>query len=207
MSFRYKSMGNPVKKLINRDPRYTLSKKDERALYFAREKDNKALTPTELIDISATGVGLIVPTDEAPELGEILKVEFTIPNHKKVAWWARVVRADEQEVKKWWMKKEDHDELIPTDTFVALHFKELPEVHRHAIYEGIEEKFLELRKLKKERQRKEMLLFLNEHKWKLFGFLTFAIMSVMILYFLSQPSTNYDPKRGSPWGQRFNVFK
>ncbi len=200
-------MGSSAKKIINRSPRYTLSDSDETLLYFAREVDNERITPSELIDISATGVGMILPLDEAPKAGETLKVEFTIPNHRKVAWWARVVRVQELEVKKWWMKSEESDDLIPKDAFVALHFKDLPEGHRAAIFEGLTEKFQELQKAKREKKREEILRFLNEHKWKLISFIVFAFLSVMILYFLSQPSSTYDPKRGSPWGQRFDFFR
>ena len=145
--------------------------------------------------------------DEAPQFGEMLKVEFTVPGMQKMAWWARVVRVSEIENKKWWMKKSEDDQFIAKYAFVALNFKDLPSGHKNSIRTALHEKFLELQKLRRQRKLKQILEFINENKWKLLAFMSLLMLSVGVLYFLSQPSANYDPKRGSPWGQRFDMFR
>ncbi len=193
-----------ARKFMNRAPRYTLQPSDNRYLRYAHEGALGHTHTTQFIDLSATGLAFITDRDLAPQISEKIKVEIPLEEGQSVAWWGRVVRVEEYAPHRWYMKGARHAE--PHQVMVALHFEDLPTGHSAAIRKALEKKFDELYSTQRRDRAKHISLFLASQFWKLFlyGFCLFAM--VWFLYHFSRPDSNYDPKKGAPWGQRFPQF-
>ena len=135
-------------------------------------------------------------------LGERLKVELPIPGGDQLAWWARVVRTS---IKKqnWWASHSEHD---PEKVVVALRFEDLPQGHQRAIRQGLDERFLEELRERRARQWRYIKSVWIRYTWQILGYAIATLAVASLIYFLSRPTANYDAKRGSPWGQRFQFF-
>ena len=139
----------------------------------------------------------------APSLGEILKVEFTIPGGEKIAWVAKVVRLSEDKGPDWW-KHNGGDDL--QWVFVGVHFLGLPEGHQEAIREGLHKRISEVKKQIRVQRNKDYLNFVGFHKLKFILFCMCTIFTVAFFYLITKPSPSYDADKGSPWGMRYMFF-
>lgn len=48
----------------------------------------------EIFDVSYAGIAFRIASDIAPTIGEVVAVEFTLPNLPKMAWYAQVMRIE-----------------------------------------------------------------------------------------------------------------
>jgi hypothetical protein len=196
-------MNRVLKKFVSRAPRYVLRPEDKHLVRYSRDRGvgPTHVHQTKLVNLSETGLAILIDASGAPRVGERMKVELPVPNAEQIAWFALVVRVEIQE-SSWFSRNEFEDEKV----LVALRFESLPPGHRAMIRSGLEDRFQdELR----ERRRKQALYFraiFMEHFWKVLMYLVGTVIVVGILYALSRPTENYDPERGSPWGQRFQFF-
>jgi hypothetical protein len=76
----------------HRVPRYVLLPQDNCLIRLAGPKQIPWEEGTEIKDISTTGLSFTAASDLSPNLGETIRVEFTVPGSKQMACFARVVR-------------------------------------------------------------------------------------------------------------------
>lgn len=161
-----------------------------------------AVHQTRLLNISETGLALLIDASAAPHVNEHLRVELPVPGGEQIAWWAVVVRTEIQSPNWWSPKAQGAEEKV----VVALRFDELPKGHRTTIRRGLEARFLE--DLRERRQRQ--LLYLQHlwirYTWQILFYVACAVGTFAMIYFLSRPSANYDAEHGAPWGERFHFF-
>jgi PilZ domain len=196
-----------ARKFLNRAPRYTLQPSDNRYLRFAHKNELGHTHTTRFIDISATGLAFVIDKDVAPQIFEMIKVEIPLDDGQSVAWWGKVVRIEEYAAHRWYMKGSDvaHENQV----MVAVNFQELPQGHTAAIRHSLDKKFDELYARQRRERMKNVSLFLASQIWRIALYAMCVLFMVWFFYYFSQPDANYDPKIGSPWGQRFpalNIF-
>jgi hypothetical protein len=196
-----KSMGSRITKFIQRAPRYTLSPNDNRILRFAHKDDPGHSFTTRFLDISETGLAFVTDADHAPHISDLIKVEFPVGDVTQIAWWARVVRVEEYATHKWYMKKEDFND--GHQVRVAIMFHDLPAGHSTQIRQSLNKKFTELSAARRKESWKNFVVFLFDKAWKIALYSALFLGTIWLLYFLSQPDLNYDPKKGAPWGERY----
>jgi len=190
-----------ARKFVVREPRYTLQPTDNRYIRFAREDENGQTHTTIFIDISATGLAFVINSDQAPHLSDLIKVEVPLEDGQSVAWWARVVRVEEYTLRKWYVKKENFVGENPV--LVAVQFQNLPAGHSTAIRHALDHKFKEVFKLHRRQKFFRNLSFFQEYGWRIFFCAILTALTVWFMWYIVQPTPNYNPKNGSPWGQRF----
>ena len=198
-------MGSRATKFISRAPRYTLRASDNRFLRFARQGDASQSYTTHFIDISATGLAFVTDRDVSPQVSDLIKIEFPLENGKTVAWWARVVRVEEYDSQKWYMKDEKFQDS--NQVLVAVSFHELPSGHAQAIREALNKKFEEVHLTEKRKKIKNMSLYIFENFWRILFYAICVMATVWVLKQLAQPDLIYTEEKGSPWGQRFPQFQ
>lgn len=148
-------------------------------------------------------MAFVVLHRDAPRIGEMIKVEFSVPGGEQIAWFAKVVRLEEFRRRKWFQRQDS--QVQPDEVVVGVQFHHLPEGHRAAIRDHLQGKFREILLERRRARIQSLKEFLKEHGRKILLYLGLSLIAFGILYFLSRPSANYDPHRGAPWGQRFKI--
>jgi hypothetical protein len=197
-------MSDALRKFIPRAPRYVLRPNDRHIVRYSTEGDRSmvSINRTVLLNISESGVAIEMDLNSCPHLGERLMIELPVPGGDQIAWYARVVRTQLKK-QNWWAH---HAENEPEKVVVALKFEDLPQGHRKAIRRGLDERFIEELRDRRARQWLYLKSLWIENTWKILGY-TVGILAVAgLIYWLSRPTANYDAKRGSPWGQRYQFF-
>lgn len=157
---------------------------------------------TVLINISESGAAIEMELSSCPHLGERLKIELPIPGGDQIAWYARVVRTQLKR-NSWWTQ---HAENEPEKVIVALRFEDLPQGHKKAIRQGLDDRYIEELRERRMRQWLYLKSLWIENTWKILGYAFGIFVVVGLLYWLSRPSANYDADHGAPWGQRYQFF-
>lgn len=176
-------MGEPVRKMVPRAPRYVLGPGDNQVVRFSfiDTKGPKATLQTSMVNLSETGLAFLIDPILAPELGETIKIEIPIPGSEQIAWFAQVVRIEMYEARQWWFFKTDQPDQARV--LVGLRFEELPFGHQKAIRKGLEKSFLEA--LRAERQRRiqywKHFLFINGPKILMWTLIFSAAVTILIL--------------------------
>jgi len=198
-------MSATLRKFVNRAPRYVLRPTDNQVMRFSTESGPSGVFKTRLINLSETGAAFVVDRSMAPEIGEVIKVEIPVPGLDQIAWFGRVARMEAYSSNSWWSDPDpfaDEEKII-----VGVHFEGLPSGHRQAIKKGLEEQLLKALKEKRHRQQLYIKHWVLQNSLQFLGYVLLSALSFGLLYYLSRPSDNYDAKRGSPWGQRYEIFK
>ena len=190
-----------ARKFVARSPRYTLQPTDNRYIRFAREDEFGNTHTTIFIDISTTGLAFVIDRDQAPHLSDLIKVEIPLEDGQSVAWWARVVRVEEYTIKKWYMKRENFAGQNPV--LVAVQFEKLPVGHTVIIRKALDHKFKEVFKAHRRQKVLRSLSYLHTYGWRILVYVALTLATVWFLWYFAQPTPNYNPNAGSPWGQRF----
>lgn len=194
-------MSASAKKFRSRAPRYTLRPSDNHYLRFAHEDDAGQIHTTRFVDISMTGLAFITSRDNAPFIYDKIKLEIPLADGKQIAWWAKVVRIEEYSPEKWYLNKDLFQD--ENSVLVAVQFFNMPLSHLQRIKETLEQKFAEAEAEKKRERMKSLAALWAHHYWQIFLYLLCAAFTFWILWYFSQPDFNYDPQRGTPWGQRY----
>lgn len=198
-------MSSRATKFYARAPRYTLSPSDNRFFRYAHETEQGRSHTTRILDLSLTGLAFITDLEFAPRISELIKVEIPLSENETIAWWARVVRVEEYEPQKWYMKKEDFSD--GNQVMVAISFHDLPAGHAQQIRETLDKKFNELSAAERIKRRKMMAAFVANQAWRILFYLSLTAATVWLLYSLSRPDLYYDAEKGAPWGERFPSLK
>jgi hypothetical protein len=168
-------------------------------LRFAPNKVHNRSFSTLFVNISETGLAFVIDRTSAPGIGDFIKVEFPIPGGEQVAWFAKVVRLEEYSSTPWWSERTaEKDEIL-----VGVQFHQLPAGHRQSIRIHLQTKFKEVLRDRQRARWRQAKMFVAENGSAILMYGVATVLTIAILYFLSLPTTNYDAKRGAPWGQRF----
>lgn len=108
-----------------RSPRYVLNTEDSSLIRFSGAERFSWEEKTELRNISLTGLSFVAPLDLSPQLGEIIKIQFTVPGSEMMACYAVVIRIEEQN---------DYENEI------AVHFYKLDRLQRINLVQGLAQK-------------------------------------------------------------------
>ncbi len=198
-------MSDTLRRFIPRATRYVLRPQDQKMLRFSHqdEKGAEAIQETTLVDLSKTGLAFLIEREDAPLLGDLIKVEFAIPGGEQMAWWARVVRCEEHTKKIWWMRENpDFQDLI----MIGVQFQNLPQMQQSHIQSNLDVRLKELMIQHRRVQMARLTSWFIYRGIRILLVSGFALAVLGMLYYLSLPSENYDAERGAPWGQRFKIF-
>ncbi len=198
-------MNQRARKFVQRAPRYVLRPQDRKDMRFSLEHTfgQGGIENTLLLNLSESGAAFVIEKNHAPKLGDRIKVEVPIPQGDRIAWWGHVVRTSFFEPRGWF-KRDGFDQ--ESRVVVAINFDELPEPHSRALRRGLNRSFMQAMRDQKYVTWNYYRSAATEHFWKIFlySLLTFIVLGS--IWLLAQPSSNYDAKRGAPWGERFKFF-
>lgn len=104
-------------KYLARAPRYVLQADDFTLVRLAGPMQVPWEEGTDLLDVSTSGLSFTAPHDLAPQSGEQVRIEFTVPGAGKMACYSKVARVDASET---------HPFLV----LVGVEFQELEKAQR-----------------------------------------------------------------------------
>ncbi|MCB0363302.1 MAG: PilZ domain-containing protein [Bdellovibrionales bacterium] len=197
-------MKSNLRKFIPRAPRYVLKPNDEGFLRFASGHLPHHTCETILLNLSETGLAFLVETKSAPPIGDVIRIEFSIPGGDHLAWFAKVVRLEEPTRKMLWHQPPDLK--IEEHLIVGVRFQDLPAAQQKLIRLNLNKKFNEILSERYRAKVYEFLRFFADNFWRIISYLALTALTIFILYYFSRPDDNYDAKRGAPWGQRYPQF-
>ena len=86
-------------------------------------KGDKRIRKAEIYDISQEGISFRIESNYAPELGEVIAIEFQLPNAGPMAWYAKVVRTELEFIED---RESEHVHVLR----IATLFVDLPELRK-----------------------------------------------------------------------------
>jgi hypothetical protein len=87
-------MTSSLAKYHARSPRYVLQPEDNTLIRVAGPKQTPWEETTDIRNISLTGLVFTAANDLCPSIGEILKIEYSVPGGQKLAGYAMVTRLE-----------------------------------------------------------------------------------------------------------------
>lgn len=109
-----------------RSPRYILNTQDDSLVRVAGPQQIPWDEGTEIRNVSLTGLAFTAPEDLCPSLGEVIKIQFSIPGSEQMACYGIVTRLD----------PETHERIL-----VGIHFYKLDMPHRIVLAQGLSTRF------------------------------------------------------------------
>jgi hypothetical protein len=195
-------MTEALRKFVQRAPRYILRPQDRKDMRFSLEHTigQGGIESTLLLNLSETGVAFVVDQSIAPKVGDRIKVEVPIPQGDRIAWWGNVVRTGVFEPRGWLKRDRFHND---SRIFVAVAFDELPEQHSRALRRGLNRSFLQAMRDQKYLTLNYYFKAIAENIFKILLYTLLTAAVIGFIYYFTLPSSNYDPNRGTMWGERF----
>lgn len=181
---------------------------DNRILRFARESNRATFgeqtqphpgegVQTEIINISQSGMAFVVERQFAPQIDEIIKVEFApAPEAKSLAWFARVVRIELPEQQASWKTRSN-------SLRVGIRFEEPPPEYQQELRANLQQRARSLRRQARWQALRNLRRWLGRHYPELILVALTTAATIGVLYILTQPSPSYDPEHPTVWGERF----
>jgi hypothetical protein len=126
-------MSDKLDPWYDRSPRYLLTAEDNRKLRFASMQTRREATYAALKNLSESGLGFTVAVADAPQEGDMIKIEFTVPGIKQIACFATVSRVELGD-------SPDPEWGANSYAFVALEFRNLPAHAQDLIERGLKSK-------------------------------------------------------------------
>ncbi len=108
-----------------RAPRYVLDTIDNNLVRFSGAERRSWEENTEIRDISLTGLSFTAPTDLSPQLGEMIKIQFSVPGSEQMACYAVTIRIEK---------------LDPYENLIGVHFFKLDRMQRLNLVQGLSAK-------------------------------------------------------------------
>lgn len=108
-----------------RAPRYILDTEDNSLIRLSGASQLTWEEKTELRDVSLTGLSFIAPQDLSPQIGEVIKIQFSVPGSDQMACYAIVIRLEK---------------INQFDNMVGVHFYKLDRVQRVNLVQGLAHK-------------------------------------------------------------------
>lgn len=120
------SMTQGLAKYHARSPRYTLNTEDDSLIRISGPSQIPWEEGTEIRDVSLTGLSFTAPEDLCPILGEVIRIQFTIPGSQQMACYGIVTR----------LELEKSGNML-----VGAHFYKLEMPQRIVLAQGLTKKF------------------------------------------------------------------
>lgn len=195
-------MTDSARRFVQRAARYVLRPQDRNIMRFGLEDNHRgaAVQNTLLVNLSETGAAFITDSVRGLHLGDRIMVEIPIPQGEQIAWWGKVIRIQEHQPRNWFGKKDsffDRPKML-----VAIRFDQLPAGHTRALRKGIEKSFLQAMRDQRHRTWLYYRTMALTYGFQFLGYIILTILALGFIYYASLPSANYDPKRGTLWGER-----
>ncbi len=108
-----------------RSPRYILNTEDNSLVRLSGASQLSWEEKTELRDISLTGLSFLAPQDLSPQIGEVVKIQFSVPGSQQMACYAVVIRIEK---------------IDQFDNLIGVHFYKLDRSQRLNLVQGLAEK-------------------------------------------------------------------
>ena len=108
-----------------RAPRYILNPQDNSLVRLSGAEQLAWEESTELHDVSLTGLTFTAPQDLSPQIGEVIKIQFTVPGSEQMACYAVVIRIEKTGELK---------------NLIGAHFYKLDRLQRINIVQGLTQK-------------------------------------------------------------------
>lgn len=105
-----------------RSPRYILDTQDNSLIRFSGAERLPWEEQTELRNVSLTGLSFVCANDLSPQLGEIIKIQFSVPGSETMACYAIVIRIAAEDAH---------------SNEVAVHFYKLDRIQRINLVQGL----------------------------------------------------------------------
>lgn len=105
-----------------RAPRYILNADDNNLVRLSGAERLPWEESTEIRDISLTGLSFTAPMDLSPQLGEIIKIQFSVPGAEQMACYAVVIRVQN---------------IYDFKNLIAVHFYKLDRLQRLNLVQGL----------------------------------------------------------------------
>lgn len=110
-----------------RSPRYVLNTEDNFLIRLSGAEKLSWEEKTELKNVSLTGLSFSAPKDLSPQLGEIIKIQFTVPGSEMMACYAIVIRIES---------------VGEFENEIAVHFYKLDRLQRINLVQGLAQKIV-----------------------------------------------------------------
>ncbi len=108
-----------------RAPRYILNTDDDCLVRYSGAERRSWEENTEIRDISLTGLTFTASSDLSPQLGEIIKIQFSVPGSEQMACYAVVIRIEN---------------VNAYDNLIGVHFYKLDRIQRLNLVQGLAHK-------------------------------------------------------------------
>lgn len=108
-----------------RAPRYILDTEDNSLIRLSGAEQLSWEENTELRDVSLTGLSFTAPQDLSPQIGEVIKIQFSVPSAEQMACFAVVIRIEK---------------LDSFENLIGVHFYKLDRTQRLNIVQGLAQK-------------------------------------------------------------------
>lgn len=108
-----------------RAPRYILNTEDNSLVRLSGAEQLSWEEKTELRDVSLTGLSFIAQQDLSPQIGEVIKIQFSVPGSQQMACYAVVIRIEK---------------INPLDNMIGVHFYKLDRTQRLNLVQGLAHK-------------------------------------------------------------------
>ncbi len=110
-----------------RAPRYILDTEDNSLIRLSGAEQLAWEENTELRDVSLTGLSFTAPQDLSPQIGEVIKIQFSVPGSQQMACFAVVIRIEK---------------LGAFENLIGVHFYKLDRTQRLNIVQGLAQKVI-----------------------------------------------------------------
>ena len=106
----------------SRLPRYILDTIDNNLIRLSGAERRSWEESTEVKDISLSGLSFTAPSDLSPTLGEMIKIQFSVPGSEQMACYAVTIRIER---------------ITPYENLIGVHFFKLDRVQRLNLVQGL----------------------------------------------------------------------
>lgn len=126
-----------------RSPRYILNTQDDSLIRLSGAEQHSWEENTELRDVSLTGLSFTAPQDLSPQIGEVIKIQFSVPGSEQMACYAIVIRIEN---------------INEFDNLIGVHFYKLDRNQRLNIVQGLSPKIRKNKNFQSESSEKDAKL-------------------------------------------------
>lgn len=197
-------MTGSARRFTERAVRYSVRPQDDSVMKFAfNQRKQGQYFQTEFLNISETGLAFTCDRRNLPRMGEVIKVEFPIPGHERMAWYARVVRIEERTFDEFVYDDEGSEPTsrLPRGFIIAVTFLDLPEGHARSITEGLSRRFAQINNSRQMERLNQAFTWARHHYVQS----TIYALGVLIAIFAINALSNYFKEKEDGtviWGTR-----
>jgi hypothetical protein len=163
-------MSLQLAKYVARAPRYVLQPQDDTFIRLGGPHQSPWEENTEILNLSLTGLSFVAPADLCPIVGEIIKIQFEIPNTGPLACLGLITRLD---------VINDHQMQV------GLHFVKLDPLHKLELIQALAKK-LKIRPTSpsKKLTSKMLFSFIKQNKLAIVSFISVILFLTSLLVYL-----------------------